>query len=566
LKHFIILALLLLTPFISFGQKKYPTKDFRNPLDITTVLAGTFGELRTNHFHSGIDIKTKRKEGLNVYAAADGYISRIKVALWGYGKVIYVDHPNGYTTVYAHLSKFGKGIESYVKTVQYKKQQYETGNIFPEKGEIPVKKGQVIGFSGSTGGFVAPHLHYEVRDTKTEKIINPLLFGIKVKDTIPPKIKGLFVYPLQDSSRISNSNKKRLLPFKSIKNNTFITDRIMANGTIAFGLQVYDKLNGANNKNGIYSLLVKVNGHKVYHHTLETFSFKNSKHLNLLIDYPQYARFKSKFQRTFKEKGNQLKIYKTLLNNGFINIKNGYNYNVEIIASDFKGNSTTIKIPVKGVKNNSVFSQEKDTTAYKVITTQFHKFEKNGVTIAFPKNTFYNDVYLDFSVQNGVAKIHTPNIPLNKSYTLTFDVSKYNEADRRQLYIANINNNKYPNYQNTRKKENTFYTTTKTLGRYTLKSDNQKPIIKIKDFVNKQWISKLSNLRVQIADKGTGIKSFRATIDNEWILMEYNLKKKTLTYDFSDKKLVGAKHVFYIEVEDNVGNTNSLSATFYKKQ
>jgi hypothetical protein len=551
---------------ISFGQKKYPTKDFRNPLDIPTFLAGTFGELRTNHFHSGIDIKTKRKEGLNVYAVADGYVSRIKVALWGYGKVIYVDHPNGYTTVYAHLSKFGKGIESYVKTIQYKKQRYETGNIFPKKGEIPVKKGQIIAFSGSTGGFVAPHLHYEIRDTKTEKIINPLLFGIKVKDTIPPKIKGLFVYPLQDSSRIGNSNKKRLLPFKSTKNNTFITDRIMANGSIGFGLQVYDKLNGAYNKNGIYSLLVKVNGHKVYHHDLETFSFKNSKHLNLLIDYPQYARFKSKFQRTFKEKGNQLKIYKTLLNDGFINIKNGYNYNVEIIASDFEGNSTTLKIPVKGVKNNSVFNQVKDTTAYKVITTQFHKFEQKGVTIAFPKNTFYNDVYLDFNVQDGVAKVHTPNTPLNKSYTLTFDVSKYTKDERKQLYIANINNKKYSNYQNTRKKRNIFYTTTKTLGKYTLKHDNQKPTINIKDFVNKQWISKLSNLRVQIGDKGTGIKSFRATIDDEWILMEYNLKKKTLTYNFNDKKLVGAKHVFNIEVEDNVGNTNSLSATFYKKQ
>jgi len=142
-----------------FGQKKYPTKDFRNPLDIKTILAGTFGELRTNHFHAGLDIKTQRKEGLKVYAVANGYVSRIKVALWGYGKVIYITHPNGYTSVYAHLSKFGNGIEEYVKSIQYKKKSYETGNIFPKKGEIPVKKGQVIAYTGSTGGFVAPHLH-----------------------------------------------------------------------------------------------------------------------------------------------------------------------------------------------------------------------------------------------------------------------------------------------------------------------------------------------------------------------------------------------------------------------
>lgn len=565
MKHFIILVLLT-TSFISFGQKKYPTKDFRNPLDIPTVLAGTFGELRTNHFHSGIDIKTKRKEGLNIYAAADGYVSRIKVALWGYGKVIYVDHPNGYTTVYAHLSKFGQGIESYVKAVQYKKQRYETGNIFPKKGEIPVKKGQIIAYTGSTGGFVAPHLHYEIRDTKTEKIINPLLFGIQVKDSIPPKIKGLFVYPLEDSSRVGNSNKKRLLPFKRIKANTYTTDRITANGAISFGLQVYDKLNNAYNKNGIYSLQVKVNGHKVYHHNLETFSFKNSKHLNLLIDYPQYAQFKSKFQKTYKEKRNQLKIYKTLLNDGFINIKNGYNYNIEIIASDFIGNKTIIKVPVKGVKNTPIFNQLKDTTAYKITASKFHKFEQNGVTIAFPKNTFYNDVYLDFNVENGIAKIHQPNIPLDKSYTLTFDVSKYSEKEKKQLYIANINNKKYPSYQNTKKKKYKFFTTTKTLGKYSLITDSELPTISIKDFANEQWVSKLRYLRVKIDDKGTGIKSFRATIDDEWILMEYNLKKKMLTYNFNDKKLIGAKHVFKIEVEDNVGNTNTLSRTFYKKQ
>jgi len=565
LKCFLFFLGLLFTT-ISFGQKKYPTNYFRNPLDIETILAGTFGELRSNHFHAGIDIKTQRKEGLPVYAAADGYISRIKVALWGYGKVIYISHPNGYTSVYGHLSKFGNGIEDYVKSIQYEKESYETGNIFPKKVEIPVKKGQIIAYSGSTGGFVAPHLHFEIRDTETEHIINPLLFGIKVKDTIAPRVKGIMVYTLSDSSRVNQNIKKTILPFKKIKDNYYTTNRITAKGPIGFGINVYDQLNKAYNKNGIYSLEMKVNGHKVYYHDVEEFSFTESKYINLLIDYPQFSKYKNRFQRTFKVTGNQLNIYKDLLNDGIINIKEGFNYTIEIIASDYIGNQTSIKIPVKGVQNNAIFKQVKDTSDYKITASEFQKFTKKNVTIAFPKNTFYNDVYLDFTIKKNNVSIHKPNIPLNKSFTLTFDVSKYTEKERSTMYIANTNNKKYPTYQNTRKKKEKFFTTTKTLGNYTLLSDIQNPTLYLKNFKNNQWITKHSKIIVEISDKGTGIKSYKATIDGEWILMEYDLKKKQIVYQFSDKKLVGSKHLLEVIVEDNVGNTNILNATFYKKE
>lgn len=565
MKCFLFFLGLLFTT-ISFGQKKYPTNYFRNPLDIETILAGTFGELRSNHFHAGIDIKTQRKEGLPVYAAADGYISRIKVALWGYGKVIYISHPNGYTSVYGHLSKFGNGIEDYVKSIQYEKESYETGNIFPKKGEIPVKKGQIIAYSGSTGGFVAPHLHFEIRDTETEHIINPLLFGIKVKDTIAPRVKGIMVYTLSDSSRVNQNIKKTILPFKKIKDNYYTTNRITAKGPIGFGINVYDQLNKAYNKNGIYSLEMKVNGHKVYYHDVEEFSFTESKYINLLIDYPQFSKYKNRFQRTFKVTGNQLNIYKDLLNDGIINIKEGFNYTIEIIASDYIGNQTSIKIPVKGVQNNAIFKQVKDTSDYKITASEFQKFTKKNVTIAFPKNTFYNDVYLDFTIKKNSVSIHKPNIPLNKSFTLTFDVSKYTEKERSTMYIANTNNKKYPTYQNTRKKKEKFFTTTKTLGNYTLLSDIQNPTLYLKNFKNNQWITKHSKIIVEISDKGTGIKSYKATIDGEWILMEYDLKKKQIVYQFSDKKLVGSKHLLEVIVEDNVGNTNILNATFYKKE
>ena len=561
-----VLLFTFLSTLFCFSQEKYPQNYFRNPLGVPTVLAGTFGELRSNHFHSGVDIKTQGKEGLKVYAPADGYVSRIKVGQYGYGKALYVTHPNGFTTVYGHLSKYADKIQDYVKAIQYKKENYETGNLFFKEDKFPVKKGEIIAFSGDTGSSGGPHLHFEFRDTKTEHIINPLFFGLKPIDTKPPTLLALKAYPLNNSARINNQNKSFVVPLKSLGNGEYKVDKIAASGSIGFSVRVLDRLDKATNKNGIYSLEMFVNGKRFYHHHVETFSFAESKFINLHIDYPHYKKYKKKYQKTYKETANKLSTYDSLINNGKINIKNGLNYNIEIIAKDYNGNASSLKIPVIGKESNTIFMKPKDTTAYKIIAKNFQKFTQKNVTVAFPKNTFYEDLYLDFKVDKGVAKIHTPTIPLDKSFTLTFNVAKYSETAKQQLYIANVENAKYPWYQYTRKKDSTFYTTTKTLGKYALVSDTYKPKISILYLKNNQWISKSKTIKVKITDRGSGIKNYRATIDGKWILMEYNHKKKILTYNFSDKKLVGSKHIFKIVVSDNVGNTNTLSTTFFKKQ
>ena len=549
----------------SFAQNNYPSDYFRSPLDIPLRLAGTFGELRNNHFHAGIDIKTNRRTGLPVYATADGYISRIKVAIWGYGKVIYINHSNGFTTVYAHLNKFGNGIQEYVKSIQYEKKSYETGNIFLKENQIKVTKGQIIGYSGRTGGFVEPHLHYEIRNTKTEKIINPLLLGIKIQDSIAPKIKKLIAYPMGSDSRINRSLKNQSLSIKKDSLNNYIANRLSASGKIGFGVNVYDLLGKELNKNGIYSLEMKINGIRHYYHDVETFSFSESKFINLLIDYEYYSKYKSRIQKTFREKENKLSIYKDLIEEGGITINEGLNYQVEIIAKDFIGNSSSLKIPVVGLKSESILNQERDTTAYKIVKKEFQKFSKNGVTIAFPKNTFYKDLFLNFSVNDRIATIHKPIIPLDKKFTITFDSIMYKKSEVNHIYIANMNNKKYPYYMDTRKKSDKLFTTTKTLGKYGLLIDNQIPKIYNSNFKDNDWMSRLRYLTIKISDSQSGIKSYEASIDNEWILMEYDVKKKKLSYDFRDKKLVGSKHIFKLVVSDNVGNTNTYKSTFYRK-
>ncbi|TXD52867.1 MULTISPECIES: M23 family metallopeptidase [unclassified Polaribacter] len=565
MKHLILISFLLLQ-ITTFSQEKYPQNYFRTPLEIPIVLSGSFGELRSNHFHAGVDIKTQGREGLHVLATADGYVSRIKVQQFGYGKAIYIAHPNGYTSVYGHLSKFNDTIEKYVKSIQYKKESYATGNLYFKKNTFPVKKGEIIAFSGDTGGSGAPHLHYEIRNTASENIINPLLFGLKVKDTKSPTFRSLKVYSLSDDARVNQQKKSFQISIKNIGNGIYTADRITASGEIGFGVSVFDRLNGAPNKNGIYSLEMLVNGERFYYHDVETFSFSESKYLNLHIDYEHYKKYKRRYQKTHKVAANKLSIYESLLNNGKIDIKKAMNYSVQIIAKDFKGNISSIKIPVAGKESNAIFTELADTTNYKVKAKKFNKFTKENVTIAFPKNTFYEDVFLDFTIDKEIAKIHTPTIPLHKSFTLTFNVSKYSEPEREQLYIANLEYPKYPRYQYTRKRDSTFYTTTKTLGNYTLLADNQKPKINLLYFKDQQWITNSETIKVKISDTQSGIKDYNATIDGEWVLMEYNHKKNILTYNFSDKKLVGSKHIFNLVVSDNVGNTNTLSATFFKKQ
>ncbi|SEB37007.1 Peptidase family M23 [Tenacibaculum sp. MAR_2009_124] len=548
----------------TLAQNQYPKNYFDSPLKIPIILSGTFGELRSNHFHSGIDIKTQGKEGLPIYAPADGYISRIKVGQYGFGKALYMNHPNGYTTVYAHLRKFAKNIQSFVKETQYKKEKYAIGNLFPKQDRFIIKKGDIIGYTGDTGSSGGPHLHYEIRNTKTENIINPLFFSFNVNDNIKPTVNQLMVYPLSNDARINNFAKNTALELKNIKEGEFVTDRIYASGSIGFGINVFDRLDGASNKNGIFSLEMKVNGNRVYYHDLETFSFSESKFINLHIDYAHYKKYRKKFQKTHKVPANKLSLYEDLVNNGKITVEENSNYTVEIISSDFKKNKTRIKIPIKGVKSNLIF-KKLDTTKHKIKTGDFNKFKLQNVTVAFPKNTFYEDCFIDFELNNGVASIHERTVPLDKRYTLTFGISHLSDAQREQVYIANVDNPKYPRYVSTKKKTDKVYTSTKSLGKYTLNYDTKKPSITPVNFQKGKWISKNKTLKVKIKDKETGIRNYRATIDNEWILMEYNHKKGILTYNFSDKKLVGSKHIFKIVVSDNVGNTKTLKTAFFKK-
>ncbi|WP_299527411.1 M23 family metallopeptidase [uncultured Lutibacter sp.] len=563
--------LFILCNFIAFGQgdlsvnSEYPTNYFQSPLDIPLVLSGTFGELRTNHFHAGLDLKTQQKEGLNVYAAAEGYVSRIKISHWGYGKAVYITHPNGYTTVYAHLQKFNKRIEDYIKKEQYKKESFEI-HVFPSSKELPISKKELIAFSGSTGGFVGPHLHFEIRATKTEKTINPMLFGIEVDDSKKPRINTLIGYSFDDNSSINGIAIPTQLSLINLKNGELLATKVKAFGKIGFGINAYDQLDGAYNKNGLYNLSMFVNGEKVHEFEASSFSFSESKYINLLIDYERLENLNQRVQKCFIEPENKLSLYSKSISKGYLTVEDGFNYNVEIIAEDFKGNTQKITIPIEGKKDAVLVKKKTISTPYKIDRTAFHKFNKDGITIAFPKNTFYEDFYLDFDVKDSIVKVHKPIVPLNKRYTLTFNVSNYTSKEKEQLYIASINKKGETSFETTVKKDSTFYTSTKKLGNFTLKSDTTNPEITLNNFKNEQWLSHSQTLKFKISDNDSGINTYRGEIDGEWVLLEYNVKNGTLTYDFNDKVFTTAKHNIKVTVTDNVGNSSTINANFFRKK
>ncbi|WKK64697.1 M23 family metallopeptidase [Lutimonas zeaxanthinifaciens] len=562
-KKIVLLLLLAISQKIA-SQAEYPKDYFINPLEIPMVLSGTFGELRSNHFHAGLDIKTQQVEGHKVVASADGYVSRINVSLWGYGNALYVTHPNGYTTVYGHLQKFSPEIDAYVRKKQYENERFSI-RLYPKSKDLIVKKGQIIALSGNSGSSGGPHLHYEIRDVKS-RTMNPMLFGITVPDHKNPTIQNAYAYSLTDTSHVNQSANSVKIVFNRQYDGDLLANKIYAYGKIGFGINAYDRLDGALNRNGLYILEMSVNGERVFQFAADKFSFDESRFINSYIDYDKYINQKQRVQKCFVDHDmNNLSLYKRINDSGYINVKDSMEYTVSIIARDFTGNKTKLIIPIQGKKDSVIIPKKVEVTDHYFKSKQSNTIKDSIITAYFPENIFYEDFYFDYSFENGVVKLHDSSVPVHKNFRLTFDVSSYNMEDVKKMYIAKKNKYGKLNYVSTKRKDNTLYTLSRYLGEFTLTSDNQNPTIKTIGFADGQWLTKFKTLKVRIHDKGSGIKSYRGEIDGQWIRMAYNPKKGILTYDFSDKNLEGTLHNLKVVVTDNVNNSTTFTTTFNKK-
>ncbi|WP_292948959.1 M23 family metallopeptidase [Olleya sp. UBA1516] len=562
MRHILLLLVFLTTS--SIAQNIYPQDYFRSPLDIELVLSGTFAELRSNHFHSGLDIKTKQREGLSVYAAASGYISRIKISHYGYGKAIYITHPNGYVTVHGHLQRFSDKVEAYVKKHQYEKESFEI-ELFPDMNDLIVTKGEVFAYSGNTGGSGGPHLHFEIRDNQ-ERPINPLLFGLKVKDSKKPIVKSMYAYPINDLSHVNGSNLKQKLRVIPQKNGDYKVEDLTAYGKIGFAVNTIDQQDLAANKNGVYKIETFYNGAQNFTIDFRKFSFDETKHLNRLIDYTHYKDEKERLQKLFLDTNNPLSLYKDKIDDGYLVIYDTVSNVYKVKISDFEGNETNIDINIKGEDKQPNDVSKNFTSPYYIKSGEANVLENQNIKVEFPRETFYDDFFIDFRVNGDTLKLHENNLASKKYFTISYDVSNYNPEDLKQVYIARLVGwNNFLSYSSTQRKDNTLFTRTKNLGTYCLARDTVNPTITPISFKDGQWLSKYRFLKVKIDDKHTGISNYRATLNGQWILMEYDYKKKTLTYDFNDKVVTDTKNNLKIIVTDNVGNSSTFEASFFRK-
>lgn len=547
-----------------FAQNNFPKDYFSPPLDIPMQLSGNFGELRPNHFHAGFDFKTQQKEGLKVYASAEGYVSRIKISTFGNGKTIYITHPNGYTSVYAHLQKAVGPIQDFITTTHYKEQSFEI-EMYLKPGEIPIKKGEWIAVSGNTGASEGPHLHYEIRDSKTEFIINPMLFGFDsgFRDTKKPVISGLYVYPLF-SSTVNTSKRPILLNTALQKDGTYLADKVLANGPIGFGIIADDYDDVSFNKNGVYSVNSFLNGQPHFGYQFDTHSFDDMRYVNALIDYAKYKKTGQRVQKLFMKNKYDLAFISTEETKGQItptpNLDNVY----RIEVSDFFGNKSEITVPIQYDSNVALIPAEPLVSNYFLMANKDNIFEKENASVFFPAGTFYDDFALNFDVRDKILHLHDDSVPVHSNFTISMTDNTLSKELQEKTFIARLDGEQI-NYNSTFRKDSVFSAKVKTLGKYKLVTDTLAPKVSIAKPIEGKWVSQ-DAIQLQISDAGSGIKTYNGFLNGQWVLFEYDNKTRTITHYFNDDLLLNGANELKVIVTDSMGNSTTFETHFFRNR
>ena len=620
----IFLSLIYLSIQAQKPQLTYPKGYFLFPINPNqqNYLAGGMGDLRPDHFHAGIDIKTQGREGLPVHATGDGYISEVRVQTSGYGNVVFITHPNGFVSVYGHLKTFAEPLASYVRKKRLESQTFEI-KLNPKPEEFEVARGQIIGLSGNTGGSAGPHLHFEIRDV-LNNILNPLNFGFsEIKDDLPPIFQQLIIKTLGTNTRINGEFGKQLFyPVKNASNTYTINNQIVANGEFGLELLAVDKMNGTNNSNGLSCVELLVDGVEQYYSHLEQFPNDVSHDINVHNDYAIEQTQGLRFQKLFQDNGNlSLQIYKPSITKGKIKITDGKTHQITIkiwdsfengavlnftikgekkepsltvspntlplvISQSIEDNTliikarnlktinsvaslkfakSTIDLPINYVKNNEavylwdlkkslpdsikIDGFSKATNLRKVIIPNIDDaFESDILKINFEYKSLYDTLYLQTQQIGNNLTIGEVTIPLKENIEVTYTPDiQIILPDKTSVYHV-FRNSKSFLKTNWSGSKASF--STKRLGEFTVLVDTIAP--------KANMIQKTpDNIRVRIGDNLSGIKNFKAFVNNTYILTDYDAKSSSLWSVKADstQKFYGKLR---IELEDNQGNKSAF--------
>ena len=529
--------------------------DFHSPIDAPFDLSGTFGEFRSR-FHTGIDFKSRGVQGQKIFSIEDGFVSRIEVNNYGYGKVLYIDHPNGYTSVYAHLRNFSPELNKYIKSELYKS---KTNSIkkFPKKNELTIRKGSVIGYSGNTGRSFGPHLHFEIRETENQNALNPLMFNYKYIDKERPIIRGLYIIN-EDKSLVRKLPVRKKI--SKLNDSTYISDLIEYNGKIGIGLDIYDiQYKNLYNQNGIYKVELFIDSILSYSYKMDKIKFSENHYKKIMYDYLSLVEKNKKVLKIYTPRNSNLSFLKNNSFNGIINSDTYKDNYVTIKISDWNKNSSYIKFRLKSVKTKS---EDISFQGIEILRNQDYTLNKNSSIIEIDKNTFYDDLLLNISYNSDTLDLGKEKNPFRSSLRVKLPHKIIDTMQLRQSFVGKIINDRV-SYLSSKKNNSYVYTNTSSLGRYIISRDTLEPEIKPINFKNNSNIKGKRSLRLRLKDELSGIKKYSSYINGIWALFEYEPKSNLIFHNLSDGIINNGENELIIKYEDGVGNKGVFRAKVF---
>jgi hypothetical protein len=543
--------------FIQAQLPSYPKNYFRNPLGIPMDLSANFGELRPNHWHMGLDIRTNQKENLPVYAAADGYIAHIGIRPQSFGRFIVINHPNGLSTLYAHLNDFYPELEEYVTAQQYQKESWAIELDF-EKNQFPVYKSRLIAYSGNTGGSQGAHLHFEIFDTKTTKRFNPLLFGFSLADNVPPTLVKLAMY---DRSRSVYEQTPTFFYLKNTDSGYIIPKLpLLKTGLnkISFAIQAYDRLSGSTNPNGIFSAKLYVNDQPQVSFILDSIDYDETVFINAHVDYKYRQNGGAYLQHLSQLPGNKGTMYKQIQGDGVVSLTDTTVHQISIDVKDANNNTSQINFAIQYSDSLASLLPVR-LPAQHFIPNEVNELQKPDFEIYLPENCLYDSIqpfYLQTNpvAVNAVSALHQLNdasYPLHDDITVRIKPNKTIPDEwKDKLVIIKVGKG-----NTVRKAEWTGeWLTAKfgDLGSFQAFADVTSPTVN--ELGNADTINLSSSSRIVFTPADNiGIKKFRAELDSQWVRFT-NDKSRNWIYKFDERCPYGV-HELKVTIEDLVGNT-----------
>jgi hypothetical protein len=545
---------------------------FISPVKIPLLLSANFGELRIDHYHSGLDIKTEGETGKEIVASADGYIYRIGISPGGFGKALYIRHPSGYSTVYGHLDRFIPEIDEWVKSQQYEKKSFLV-TLYPMRDQFPVKQGDLIAYSGNSGSSGGPHLHYEIRKSESEIPVNPLLFEYGIKDNILPVIERLIIYPVGKNTLINNTHIIKKLDVQGSNGNYRLSGEniIIISGQAGFGIKAFDQLNDTYNKLAVYSIELDVDSIPVFKYVMDDFSFNESRYINSHIDYETYMRDNVYYERMFVLPNDKLSSYKDVINRGIYNFSDSLLHNVSVIVTDCNKNKSTLTFRVQSRYGNPPHNASERNSELKVMPyNRTNKFVAENISLSIPSGALYDTLFFSFKRNQGnsmmlsdVYQVHNIFTPLHRAYTLAIKPSIIPAGKESKMTIIQLSDDLKKNAINSTWKDGYLSGESMSFGNFFVGIDTIGPLISANGLISGPDLTGKKDLRIKITDDLTGIKSYEPTIDGNWALFDFDQKNNVIIYRFDDKRITkGTKHKLSLKVTDNKDNISLYNCEF----